>query len=100
VGADLVCLGRAEVGVEGQGPVVVLARLVGVAGGTVGVAEAGVGAGLLVGVVGVGVGGGVGGDGEGDGVVGAGVGPRLGTRFGWTKRGRIRTAFSLFRGRM
>src|SRR5262245_61526388 len=66
--ADLVGLRCAEIGVQGQSELVVLARTGGVAEGVVGVAEAGVGAGLLVGV------GGVGGDREGGGVVGEGIG--------------------------
>jgi hypothetical protein len=53
-GADLVGLRCAEVGVEGQGILVVLACAGGVAEDVVGVAEAGVGAGLLVTVAGVG----------------------------------------------
>ena len=72
VGADLVGFGQAEVGVEGQGVLVVLAGEGGVAEGAVGVAEAGVGAGLLVAVADVG------GDGVGGGVVGEGVGGAAG----------------------
>jgi hypothetical protein len=63
----LVGLRHAEVGVEGQGVLVVLAGAGRVVEGVVGAAEAGVGAGLLV------TGADVDGDGEGGGVVGEGV---------------------------
>src|SRR2546429_10030546 len=68
VGADLVGLGCAEVGVEGQGLLVVVARAGEIVEAAVGAAEAGVGTGLLVAVADVG------GDGEGGGVVGVGGG--------------------------
>jgi hypothetical protein len=68
VGADLVGFGHAQVGVEGEGVLVVVAGAGRVGQGVVRVAEAGVGTGLLVPVAEVG------GDGEGGGVVGEGVG--------------------------
>jgi hypothetical protein len=57
VGADLVGVGHAEAGVEGQGLLIVVPGGGRVAETAVGVPEAGVGAGLLVAV----------GDGDGDG---------------------------------
>ena len=48
MGVDVVGFGDAEVGVENEGLVPVVAGLIGIAGGVVGVGEAVVGAGLLV----------------------------------------------------
>jgi len=72
---DLVGLGQAEVGVEGQGVLVVLAGAGGVVEGVVRMTEAGVGAGLLVAIIGIGGDGQRGGVmGEGGGVLGGGAG--------------------------
>src|SRR5947209_9213558 len=79
VDADLVGVGHAEVGEEGDGVLVVLAGAGGVAEGVVGVAEAGVGAGLLIVVADVD------GDGEGGGVVGDGVGGAPGSVGGFAE---------------
>jgi hypothetical protein len=66
-GADVVGLGVAEFGVEGEGLLPVVAGLAGVAGGVEGVSEAVVGAGLLEFVADLA------GHAERDGVLGAGI---------------------------
>jgi hypothetical protein len=71
VGADLGAVGHVEVGVEGEGALVVVAGVAGFAKRAVGVAEAAVGTGLLPAVADVGR------DGEGGTVAGEGLG-RLG----------------------